>query len=179
MRAADVITDPLTIDAMTDVGVYVGTCGWRAPQCSPRFFPPGLPEEERLAHYAARFNVVELDLSHTVPSRQQVSSWRSCVSSDFRFTARVSHTLAHKVCSRHPEDALAPLLRALEPLDEQFAALLIELPAGLPPRRDRLSRLLAALPGDRLCAFALPDPRWHRREIYDLLGEFGAAVCVR
>jgi len=179
LRAADVITETLAIEAMIDVGVYVGTCGWRDPQRSSRFFPPGLPEEERLAHYAARFNVIELDLSHTVPTRQQMESWRSCVSSDFRFTARMAHTLAHKVCSRHPEDALAPLLRTLEPLDEQLAALLIELPAGLPPMSDRLSRLLAALPSDRLCAFALPDAQWHRREVYNLLGEFGAAACVR
>jgi len=52
LRAADVITETLAIEAMIDVGVYVGTCGWRDPQRSSRFFPPGLPEEEGSFVYA-------------------------------------------------------------------------------------------------------------------------------
>ncbi len=179
LRAADVINEPLANEPMTAVAAYVGTCGWHNPQWNPRVLPAGLTVEERLGHYATRFSAVELEVSHTIPSRTQTARWRASVSSDFRFAARVSHTLAQKACSRHPEDALAPLLQALEPLEEQLAALLIELPAGLPPMGDRLSRLLAALPHDRQYAFTLPDPQWHRREIYDLLGEFGATVCVR
>lgn len=177
--AVDVITESLTIQPMTDIGTYVGTCGWHNPHCSARFFPSGLTPEQRLGYYATRFNALELEISHTVPTHEQTSRWRAGVSSDFRFTARVSRTLAHKLCSRHPEDALAPLLRGLEPLEDQLAAVLIELPAGLPSASNRLSRLLAALPNGGRYAFALPGVHWHRREVYDLLEAYGATVCVR
>jgi len=81
--------------------IYLGTSSWaeRTLISSGRFYPPELKDTEaRLAFYAQRFNLAELDSTYyTLPSRRNVERWAAAVPSGFRFNVKV-----FALFSQHP-----------------------------------------------------------------------------
>jgi len=100
--------------------LYVGSSSWVDKNLvdSGRFYPPELKDtESRLAFYAERFNLAEIDSTYyALPSRKNIERWAGAVPDGFRFNVK-----AFALFTQHPtnlrsipksfHDALPPEVR--------------------------------------------------------------------
>ncbi len=81
--------------------IYIGTSSWaeRSLIQSGRFYPPDLKDSQsRLAYYAQRFNLAEVDSTYyALPSRRNTERWSAAVPQGFRFNVK-----AFGLFSQHP-----------------------------------------------------------------------------
>jgi uncharacterized protein YecE (DUF72 family) len=97
--------------------IRVGTCSWADETLSKVWYPKGVRSgEERLRHYAERFDVVEANSTfYRLPDEQMVSRWAERTPDGFTM-----HVKAFGAMTRHPVklDVLPPELRDV-PTDDQ------------------------------------------------------------
>ncbi len=89
--------------------IAVGTSSWADPGFVEEWYPPGLPARERLAHYAERFDAVEVNSTfYAVPGPAQVRRWVDATLDGFTFDVKL-----HRLLSRHSAglDSLPAALR--------------------------------------------------------------------
>jgi uncharacterized protein YecE (DUF72 family) len=77
--------------------IIVGTSSWADPGFVKEWYPPKMPAGERLAWYAERFHMVELNSSfYAIPDRNTVHKWVDETPERFTFDVK-----AHRALSRH------------------------------------------------------------------------------
>jgi len=94
---------------MSNGRIVVGTCSWADRGFVADWYPPGLAPRDRLAYYAQRFEIVEVDSSfYAVPEVATVARWARVTPPGFTFDFKL-----HRLLSRHATnlDALPPDLR--------------------------------------------------------------------
>ncbi len=100
--------------------IYIGASSWadRSLAASGCFYPPELKDTPaRLAFYAERFNLAEIDSTYyALPSRRNLESWAGAVPPGFRFDVKVFALL-----SQHPTPLSAISARFREALPEDVA----------------------------------------------------------
>ncbi len=81
--------------------VYIGASSWvdKALVASKRFYPPDAADTaSRLAFYAERFNLAEVDSTYyALPSKRNTQRWADAVPEDFRFSVK-----AFALFTQHP-----------------------------------------------------------------------------
>lgn len=81
--------------------IYIGTSSWadRSLVESGKFYPPELKDTPaRLAYYAERFNLAEIDSTYyALPSRKNIERWAAAVPDGFRFNVK-----AFALFTQHP-----------------------------------------------------------------------------
>ncbi len=81
--------------------IYIGTSSWaeRSLIDSGKFYPPELKDTPaRLAYYAERFNLAEIDSTYyALPSRKNIESWCGAAPGGFRFNVK-----AFALFTQHP-----------------------------------------------------------------------------
>lgn len=71
--------------------VRVGTSGWSYPSWRPGFYPEGTKPDAFLAHYARRFDTVELNTTgYRLPAEDQFRRWADAVPDGFRFAPKLA-----------------------------------------------------------------------------------------
>ena len=80
--------------------LFIGACGWSYPKGNGAwdgvFYPPKLPDKEKLAFYARYFNTVEINSSFYRPPNQFAArAWAAKVPDTFRFTAKLWQKFTH------------------------------------------------------------------------------------
>src|SRR3954451_8291039 len=86
-----------------------GTSSWADPGFVAEWYPQGMPARDRLAWYAERFDLVEVNSSfYAVPETHTVMRWAEVTPRDFTLDYKL-----HKLLSRHSADidSLPPELR--------------------------------------------------------------------
>jgi len=160
----------------------IGTSGWAYASWKPDFYPQALPQKKFLEYYATQLNSVEVNYTfRQLPTASMLAGWMAATGSGFRFSfkapQRVTHILRLKDCS----DAVAALARALAPVNAavRMGVVLFQLPPnfkGDPPRLD------AFLADAKTCglrmAFEFRHSTWFCDEVYAVLRNHGAALCV-
>ena len=98
--------------------VRIGTCSWADESLVKYWYPAGVRSaEERLRHYAAHFDTVEVDSTYyRLPAVEMVERWAERTPPGF-----VMHVKAFGMMTRHPVklEALPPDLREDAPADER------------------------------------------------------------
>ncbi len=163
--------------------IRIGCSGWVYDDWRERVYPPGLPRSRWLAHYATRFDTVELNSTfYRLARPAAVARWVEQTPPGFCFAAKASRYLTHM-------KRLTDLDRGVERFYASIAALVEHERLGpviwqLPERfhRDdvRLAQALrrvAALPPGRH-AFELRHPSWFAPEVETLLREHRAALVI-
>jgi uncharacterized protein YecE (DUF72 family) len=78
--------------------IRVGTSGWSYPSWRPGFYPATARPDEFLAHYAQRFDTVELNTTgYRLPSEDQFRRWAESVPDGFRFAPKLALTRLDRV----------------------------------------------------------------------------------
>ena len=69
----------------------MGTSGWSYPSWRPGFYPEGTKPADFLAHYAGRFDTVELNTTgYRLPAEEQFRRWSESVPEGFRFAPKLA-----------------------------------------------------------------------------------------
>jgi uncharacterized protein YecE (DUF72 family) len=155
--------------------IVVGTSSWADPGFVEEWYPPDLPERERLPWYAERFEAVEVNSTfYAVPAVATVRRWAQVTPEAFTFDVKLHQSLSrHSATVDHlpkdlrddvdttPRGRVRPSAdldrelakrykKAVKPLVDagKFSSFLLQLsPALKPPSRnlDELDTLMAAL----------------------------------
>ncbi len=161
--------------------LWVGTSGWVYRHWMGPFYPEKLPSEQLLPFYARHFGTVEINFSYyRLPARATFEAWRRQTPAGFQFAVKASRYLTHLKKLKDPEDPLKRLMHSAGGLQEKLGPVLFQLPGWWTLNFERLRQLfdvLQAYPGQRW-AFELRHKSWLVDEVFDLLGEHDAALCL-
>jgi uncharacterized protein YecE (DUF72 family) len=162
--------------------VFIGTSGWVYGAWKGRFYPPTLPDAQRLGFYANRFQTTELNYSfYHVPSPDTYRKWLKLVPADFLFALKANRLITHLARLHDVEPTWSDFVQQAQTLGPQLGPILLQLPPSF--RSDHgtlgafLEMALGSLPSIRL-TFEFRHPSWFVEETYRILTRYGAALCI-
>jgi uncharacterized protein YecE (DUF72 family) len=159
--------------------LWVGTSGWQYRDWRSSFYPPRLPQARWLAHYAARFETVELNNSfYRLPSEAAFERWRDQTPDGFVFAVKMSRFLTHLRRLRDPEEPVALFLERAGRLGAKLGPVLLQLPPNFPADPDRLAAALDRFPDTKRVAVELRHDSWYSPQVRTILEERRAALCL-
>lgn len=161
------------------MNLYVGTSGYSYKKWKGPFYPEDLPDKQMLHYYGERFRSVEINNTfYRMPKESVLENWASEVPADFKFVLKASQRITHKQRLKDAADSVEYLLRVAGALQERLGPLLFQLPPFLRKDAPRLRDFLALLPKGCRAAFEFRHQSWFDDEIFDLLREHHAVLCI-
>ena len=162
---------------------HIGTSGWSyAHWAKGRFYPKGLKQGEWLAFFARHFGTVEINASfYRMPTPDMVARWRRVTPARFRFAVKLWRRITHE--KRLANCELRDFLEVTGSLLPKRGPLLVQLPPSMRKDVDRLGAFLALLKkaigrSRWKVAVEFRNPEWICDEVYELLSQCRAAVCL-
>ncbi len=157
---------------------YIGTCGWSYDFWRNDFYA-GVPRRAWLAHYAARFDAVEINASFYHALRPALlARWHDDTPARFRFALKAHRWITHVERLRVDAAAIARERGRAAPLRDKLAVVLWQLPPTLGcdlPRLQDFVRRLGAWPSVRH-AIEFRDRSWFVDDVAACLHEHGIAA---
>lgn len=99
--------------------IRVGTCAWADHE---EYYPPGLPQRERLAYYARHFPLVEVDSTfYRLQPAKWFAGWAARTPPDFRFNVKAYGAMTRH--HREPRPGEENLLEVFRRFAESVAPL--------------------------------------------------------
>jgi uncharacterized protein YecE (DUF72 family) len=161
------------------VDLYVGTSGYAYKEWKGSFYPHDLPAARMLRYYGERFRTVEINNTfYRMPSAALLETWAAEVPAGFRFVLKASQRITHQQRLQDADDAVGYLFDVAGVLKARLGALLFQLPPNLKKDVPRLQAFLDLLPPQRRVAFEFRHASWFTDEIFALLRENHAALCI-
>jgi uncharacterized protein YecE (DUF72 family) len=158
---------------------YIGTSGWSYKEWKGNFYPPKLPADRMLQHYASRFSAVEVNNSfYRTPSEAVLTTWAGEVPEDFRFVMKASRRITHNWRLKDEDGSLPYFLRAVNPLGPRLGPTLFQLPPTFQKDVPRLRAFLERLPKNWPAAFEFRHGTWFDDHVYQLLADRNAALVA-
>jgi uncharacterized protein YecE (DUF72 family) len=165
--------------------LYAGTSGWAYPTWKPGFYPAGTPAKRFLEFYASKLTSVEVNYTfRALPTAKMLEGWLAATPPNFRFSFKAPQRITHFKRLQDCADDVAQFVAALEPVRQvgKLGLLLFQLPPNFKADVERLSSFLAvrALRGTTapMIAFEFRHESWFAEEIYAILRQHNAALCV-
>lgn len=157
----------------------VGTSGYHYEHWRGVLYPEDAPADEWFAHYARAFDTVELNATfYRLPDAGTVDTWRESAPEGFLYAVKFSRYGTHMKHLKDPADVIRNFLEVVRRLEDRLGPVLVQLPPRWGADPGRLAAFLDAAPDDLRWAVEVRDPDWLRREVYAVLREAGAALCI-
>jgi uncharacterized protein YecE (DUF72 family) len=157
----------------------IGTSGYQYDHWKSIFYPEALPKSRWFQHYAARFDTVEINNTfYRLPEAEVFEAWRKAAPKGFCYALKFSRFATHVKRLKDPKEPLKRFLQRARKLKGALGPILVQLPPRWDIRLDRLESFLNAAPRNFRWVIELRDPRWLRREVYELLEKHDAALCL-
>jgi uncharacterized protein YecE (DUF72 family) len=162
------------------MNLYVGTSGYSYKEWKGPFYPRDLPDRRMLDFYGERFRAVEINHTfHGMPRASVLEGWAGAVPDDFRFVLKAPKQITHVRRLRDAGDLVSQLVEvAGAALTGRRGPLLFQLPPNAKKDVPRLRAFLGPLPTSLRVAFEFRHPSWFDDEVFGVLGDHGAALCV-
>jgi uncharacterized protein YecE (DUF72 family) len=163
---------------MAALPVRIGCSGWNYADWRGRFYPAGMPPRRWLAHYATRFDTVEVNSTfYRLARPAAVAAWVEETPADFLFAVKASRYLTHMKRLTDMERGVERLYAGIAPLaaSPKVGPVLWQLPDSFHRNDDRLALALERLPPGRHC-FEFRHSSWFAPPVYELLRAHGAAL---
>jgi len=159
--------------------VRAGTSGYSYKQWKGSFYPHDLPESGMLRFYGERFSTVEINNTfYRMPSEKVLSNWSAQVPDDFAFVLKVPRRITHDKRLKNVGDDVAYLVKTAAALGKKRGPLLFQLPPFFRKDLAVLHDFLDLLPRDGQSALEFRHQSWFDDEVYAVLREHNAALCV-
>src|SRR5204863_7581646 len=100
------------------------------------------------------------------------------VPADFKFVLKAPQRITHFQRLKGSEDTVSDFLRIAAVLNERLGPLLFQLPPNLKKDAARLRDFLALLPKHYRAAFEFRHQSWFDEEVFGLLREHQAVLCI-
>ncbi len=159
--------------------IRVGTSGWSYPLLADSFYRD-VPRRAWLAHYASRFDAVEINASYyRLQSESTFARWREQTPEGFRFSVKANRHLVRRRLAE-PAHSIALERERATVLGDKLAAVLWQLPPAFEVDLEALRRFAAALAGWRDVAHVIEFRHlsWFTRDVHACLRDFGLANCI-
>ena len=179
--------------------VRFGTSSFSSKDWVGPFYPLGTPAGAFLAHYAARFDAVEVDSTYyAVPSARVVDGWAAKTQEDFLLCAKFPRDIVHGGRGAKPDGRLVlardavydtrdRFLDVMRRIGTRLGPLLLQFPyfnreafpsAG--PFLERLNDFLGDLPRDEGLRYAVEirNKAWLTKGYRDLLAKHDVALTL-
>ncbi len=161
------------------MNLHVGTSGYSYKPWKGTFYPKGLPDRGMLRFYGEHFRTVEINSTFRgMPRASVLEGWAGAVPADFQFVLKAPQQITHIQRLKDAGDSASQLLEIAEALKERLGPLLFQLPPNLKKDAPRLRAFLALLPPERRAAFEFRHSSWFDDEIFGLLRDHQAALCL-
>jgi uncharacterized protein YecE (DUF72 family) len=161
------------------MGLYVGTSGYSYKEWKGTFYPKDLPAQQMLRFYGERFRTVEINSTfYGMPKASVLEGWADAVSTDFRFVLKAPRQITHLQRLKGSSDLVSQLLEAAGALRDHWGPLLFQLPPTSKKDVPGLRAFLGLLPLQHRAAFEFRHPSWFDDEVFGLLRDHRAALCV-
>jgi uncharacterized protein YecE (DUF72 family) len=159
--------------------LYVGTSGYSYKPWKGPFYPRDLPVQQMLRFYAGCFRTVEINSTfYGMPKGSTLEGWADAVPAGFQFVLKAPRQITHVRKLNDAGDLVSQLLEAAGALTEHRGPLLFQLPPTSKKDVPRLRAFLASLPLQLRAAFEFRHPSWFDDEVFGLLRDHRAALCV-
>lgn len=169
------------------MSIRLGTCSWTAKGWLGTVYPPGTKQADYLAHYARRFDAVEIDATfYATPAASTVQNWRDRTPDGFRFTAKVPQLITHERFLVDCGEALTHFLDTMRLLGPKRGPILFQFPYFAQRQRvtladfiARLEPVLRSLPHDEFqFAVEVRNKHWLAPPLLDTLRAHGVALTL-
>jgi uncharacterized protein YecE (DUF72 family) len=157
----------------------IGTSGWQYDHWRGLFYPAELPKRSWFAHYAERFDTVEVNNTfYRLPSADTFQAWHDQAPSGFLYAVKYSRFGTHMKKLKDPENHVTRFLERSAPLRPRLGPILVQLPPNWPVDVGRLDAFLAMTPKTLRWAVEFRNPSWLCDDVYACLSKAGAALCI-
>jgi uncharacterized protein YecE (DUF72 family) len=164
---------------ITKARVRIGTSGYQYEHWKRLFYPEKLPKREWFAHYAKKFDTVEINNTfYGLPSAETFEGWRKQAPPGFLYVLKFSRYGSHLKRLKEPRATIKNFLQRARRLRNFLGPILVQLPPNWRVDPDRLAGFLKAAPRSVRWAFEFRDPSWLCEEIFALLQAHNAALCI-
>src|SRR2546426_919533 len=161
------------------MNLYVGTSGYSYKEWKGTFYPEDLPEKQMLHYYGERFRSVEINNTfYRMPKPEMLEAWAREVPADFKFVLKAPQRITHMQRLKGVDDSVSYLLSVAGTLQTRLGPLLFQLPPYFKKDAQRLREFLRLLPQERCVAFEFRHQSWFDDEIFSLLREHQAVLCI-
>ncbi len=159
--------------------LYVGTSGWAYTIWKPEFYPKSVSSKNFLKYYATQITAVEVNYTFRRSlSEKAATAWIANVGPNFRFALKANQYITHIRRLQNVEEAIRRFLPTLQPLATQLGPVLFQLPPTSKADAGVLRDFLTLLPRSFKAAFEFRHESWFSDEIYQVLQDHSAALCV-
>src|SRR5467141_2403763 len=161
------------------MNLYLGTSGYSYKEWKGPFYPEDMPEKQMLRFYGERFRTVEINNTfYRMPKASVLEAWAAEVPADFKFVLKASQRITHMQRLKDARDSVSYLLDVAGVLKKRLGPLLFQLPPNFKKDAQRLRDFIALWPPDRRAAFEFRHQSWFDDEIFGLLRDHRAALCI-
>lgn len=147
--------------------LWVGTSGWAYKDWGRGFYPPDLPERERLSFLAREFPTVEVNSSfYRLPAETTFEKWYNDTPDEFVFAVKVSRLITHVKRMKEVDDNWRELRRRAGKLGHKLGPFLFQFQSNFTAKEEnrlRVEHLLGCirkLSQKERVAFEFRHPSW-------------------
>jgi len=161
--------------------LYAGTSGFAYTAWKPVFYPPKLPANQFLKHYAERLNCVEINYTfRRLPSAGTLANWVEATPPGFVFAVKANMRITHILRLKNAEEATDLFFKMIDPLRtaRRLGPVLFQLPPAMKCDLGLLKSYLDMLPRDLRYAFEFRHTSWLAEPVYDALRAHNVSLCV-
>jgi len=135
-----------------------------------------------LSFYIRHFDTAEINNSfYRLPTEQAVKTWRESVPEGFLLAWKASRFITHMKRLKDIEESIDLVFGRMDGLGDAFGPVLFQLPPTFKAHdenRARVARCLSLAPKNRRIAFEFRHPSWYEEEIFSILRDHNAALCL-
>jgi uncharacterized protein YecE (DUF72 family) len=159
--------------------IRIGTSGWSYGHWRGNFYPENLTNSKMFDYYSKQLNTVEINSSfYRLPLKETFEKWRDRSPENFLFAVKASRFITHIKKLKDCGQAIEKFSERASGLGEKIGPVLLQLPPGVKRNAEVLRGFLRELPNHLRYSFEFRNPDWFHPEIYSLLAEFKAALCI-
>lgn len=159
--------------------IHVGCSGWFYWHWRGEFYPPALPTGEWFAHYARRFDTVELNAPfYSWPTLATVQSWiRQAGRRKFLYTVKASELITHVKKFTGTKTMVRDFGHIADLLGHRMGCFLFQLPPSFHYTPARLDRILAQMDPARRNVVEFRHRGWWNARVFSAFRESGTIFC--
>src|SRR5215831_1768585 len=159
--------------------IRVGTSGFSYAPWKGRFYPRDLPAARMLSYYSGVFSTVEINNTfYRMPTPALLTGWLDQVPETFRFSLKAPQRLTHTRAIAQSSERIPGFLEIASTMGERLGPVLFQFPPFLRKDIGQLTEFLGRVPKGTLAALEFRHESWFEEELYQLLADHGAALCL-
>lgn len=159
--------------------VHIGTSGYQYDHWRGPFYPKDIPKKSWFDFYSDQFESVEINNTfYNLPKAETFDKWGADAPRGFYFALKFSRYGTHQKKLKDPEEPIDRFLARAEGLGKHLGPVLVQLPPNWHPNYERLDEFLSKAGARAEWTVEVRDPEWLGEELYAILREHDAALCI-